>query len=96
MTPASTLNLPLALKIRCAGWPIYAVTFEALLASIQTCPRGEVLVGRFSPPKHTAYLVDLSREVLLRCVQEQPMRVQLRRRLADVSTVHLLEQETGR
>lgn len=95
MLQATAANLPSCLKPRCAGWPLHRVAFEDLVAAIAACPKGEVVVGRFSPPLHTAYLVDLAHSRLLRCVQSQPMRVQLRRMLARNTSVLLAAAGTA-
>ena len=93
MTPALTLNLPTTLKARCKGWPLFATTFDQMLKRIDACDEGEVLAGRFSPPRHSAYLVDLRTRTLYRCCRDEPMRVALRRHLAKQQSVRLLATE---
>lgn len=72
-----------------AGMPLYDVSLEDFLAAVKSVAYGAFGCGRFTPPVHTAYLVDLDRGRVLRTIQPEGIRVLVREAAAGTNLVDL-------
>ena len=72
-----------------AGMPLFDVNLEDFLAAMKSVRTGAFGCGRFTPPTHTAYLVDLDQHRVLRTIHPTGVRVLLRQAAEGTGLVDL-------